>query len=231
VLRRPTSETTNSLSVSDESAPSLGISLAVAVGFSRHSGSRASLSRMTRRAACLGHPASLPTLGPLGQPEKAIGHESQIELWSPNGLPFCFAGFGTDRLRRQEAMKTAGRENPNHEVAWPRNRAHGAEEQNRSRSIKWAEKQDKIQPKEMCFFLTSTFIEPSGSLVAGLYFIGPEPLIRMSTSLLALSCQSGPDATLETPIRARSRSNGSRSLRMSPLFMAVFTSASIAPVT
>jgi len=63
------------------------------------------------------------------------------------------------------------------------------------------------------------------------YFIGREPLIRMSTSLLALSCHSGPVATLETPISARSRSNGSRSLRMSPLFMAVFTSASIAPVT
>jgi hypothetical protein len=26
---------------------------------------------------------------------------------------FCFVGFGTDRLRRQEAMKTAGKENPN----------------------------------------------------------------------------------------------------------------------
>src|SRR5437660_7413315 len=56
-------------------------------------------------------------------------------------------------------MKTAGRENPNHGVALPRNRAQGAEEQNRSRSIKWAEKQEKFQPKEMCFFLTSTFIE------------------------------------------------------------------------
>jgi hypothetical protein len=55
-------------------------------------------------------------------------------------------------------MKTAGRENPNHGVALPRNRAHGAEEQNRSRSIKWAEKQEKFQPKEMCCFLTSTFI-------------------------------------------------------------------------
>jgi hypothetical protein len=29
------------------------------------------------------------------------------------GPPFCFAGFGTDRLRCEEAMKTAGRENPN----------------------------------------------------------------------------------------------------------------------
>jgi hypothetical protein len=27
----------------------------------------------------------------------------------------------------------------------------------RSRSIKWAEKQEKVQPKEMCVFLTSTF--------------------------------------------------------------------------
>ena len=42
-----------------------------------------------------------------------MGHESQIELWSPNGRPFCFVAFATDRLRRQEAMKTAGRENPN----------------------------------------------------------------------------------------------------------------------
>ena len=56
-------------------------------------------------------------------------------------------------------MKTAGRENPNHGFALPRNRAHGAVGQNRSRSIKWAAKQEKFQPKEMCFFLTSPFIE------------------------------------------------------------------------
>ena len=64
-------------------------------------------------------------------------------------------------------MKTAGRENPNHGVARPRNRAHGAVSQNRSRSLKWAEKQENFQPKEMCFFLTSTFIAlatPSGWL-------------------------------------------------------------------
>ena len=42
-----------------------------------------------------------------------MGHESRIELWSPNLTTFCFAGFGTDRLRCEEAMKTAGRENPN----------------------------------------------------------------------------------------------------------------------
>src|ERR1700680_3786889 len=87
-----------------------------------------------------------------------MGHESQIELWSPNLTTFCFVGFGTDRLRRQEAMKTAGRENPNHRSTVLHE--HMARVgQNRSRSLKWAEKQENFQPKEMCFFLTSTFIE------------------------------------------------------------------------
>src|SRR6266849_8871008 len=54
-------------------------------------------------------------------------------------------------------MKTAGRENPNYGVAWPRNRAHGTEEQNRSRSIKWAEKQEKVRPEEDVFFLDFSF--------------------------------------------------------------------------
>src|ERR1700730_17226325 len=88
-----------------------------------------------------------------------MGHESRIELWSPTGPPFCFAGFGTDRLRREQAMKTAGRENPIHGVTLPRNRAPGAVGQNKSRSIKWAEKQEKFQLLEKCFFLTSPFIE------------------------------------------------------------------------
>jgi hypothetical protein len=91
-----------------------------------------------------------------------MGHESQIELWSPNLTTFCFVGFGTDRLRRQEAMKTTGRENPKHGAALPRNRAHEAVGQNRSRPMKWAAKQEKFQPKEMCFFLTSTLIELRG---------------------------------------------------------------------
>src|ERR1700688_654758 len=88
-----------------------------------------------------------------------MGHESQIELWSPNLTTFSFVGFGTDRLRREEAMKTADRENPIHEAAWPRNRAHGAVGQNRTCSIERAEKQEKFRLKEMCFFLTSSFIE------------------------------------------------------------------------
>jgi hypothetical protein len=63
------------------------------------------------------------------------------------------------------------------------------------------------------------------------YRMGREPRIRISTSLFALCCQSGLEATLETPMRARSRSNGSRSLRISPLLIARFTSALIAPWT
>src|SRR6202171_2446275 len=57
-------------------------------------------------------------------------------------------------------MKTADREKQIHGYTWSRNRAHGAVGQNRTRSIKWAEKQEKFRPKEMCFFLTSPFIEP-----------------------------------------------------------------------
>ena len=88
-----------------------------------------------------------------------MGHESRIEPWSPNLTTFCFVGFGTDRLRCQEAMKTAARENPNRWAIVPRNRALGAGGQNRSRSIRWAAQQEKFQPREKCFFLTSTFIE------------------------------------------------------------------------
>ena len=73
-------------------------------------------------------------------------------------------GFGTDRLRREETMKTAGRENPTHGATVPRNRAHGAVRTDKSRSIKRAAKQEKVQPKEMCFFLTSTFIELTGQV-------------------------------------------------------------------
>jgi len=94
-----------------------------------------------------------------------MGHESQIELWSPNLTTFCFAGFGTDRLRCEEAMKTADRENSNRWVLLASNRAYGAVGQHKSRSIKWATKQEKFPPLEECFFLTSPFIELIGQLV------------------------------------------------------------------
>jgi len=38
------------------------------------------------------------------------------------------------------------------------------------------------------------------------YLSGREPAMSMSTSLLALCCQSAPEPTCETPISARSRS-------------------------
>ncbi len=56
-------------------------------------------------------------------------------------------------------MKTAGRRTPNCRASAPDNRAHGAADQNRSCSNRWAEKQEKIQPLELCFFLTSPFRE------------------------------------------------------------------------
>ena len=69
------------------------------------------------------------------------------------------AGFGTDRLRCQEAMKTADKEHPNRWANVPSNRALGAGGQNRSCSITWAAKPEKFEPKGRCFFLISTFIE------------------------------------------------------------------------
>jgi hypothetical protein len=91
-----------------------------------------------------------------------MGHESRIEPWSPHLTAFCFAGFGTDRLRCEEVMKTAGRENPNRCAKVAGNRAPGADGQNRSCSIMWAAKQEKFRPTQECFFLTFPFIELIG---------------------------------------------------------------------
>src|ERR1700680_4216729 len=55
-------------------------SLRLANRFSKRSGSRESIQPASRRR-CLKHEVSLLTLCPLGQPKKAIGHESQIEPW------------------------------------------------------------------------------------------------------------------------------------------------------
>src|SRR5258707_11310199 len=56
-------------------------------------------------------------------------------------------------------MKTAGRKNPNRWANASSNRPHGAAVQHRSCSVKWAAKQENVQPLEMCFILTSPFIE------------------------------------------------------------------------
>jgi hypothetical protein len=132
-----------------------------------------------------------------------MGHESQIELWSPNLTTFCFAGFGTDRLRCQEAMKTAGRKNPKRWATVPSNRALGAVGQNSSRSIRWAAKQEKFQPKEKCFFLTSTFIElirrwrislRNGDNVRQLKCLVPEGVLR------AVEAYAPPDSSTSSSL-------------------------------
>ena len=68
---------------------------------------------------CLGHLVSEPTLGPLGQPEKAIGHESPIEPWlAPDHRSALRVSELMASLR--QAMKTAGRRNPNRWATVPR---------------------------------------------------------------------------------------------------------------
>src|SRR5712692_10409088 len=64
-------------------------------------------------------------------------------------------------------MKTAGRRTSNRWATAPSNRAPGAGGQNRSCSIQWAEKQEKLQPARECFFLTSPFIELTRTRLRG----------------------------------------------------------------
>src|SRR5438552_7348075 len=51
--------------------------------FLRRSGSRVSISIACRRPKCRWHLASVKSLCPFGQPEKALGHEPQIDPWLP----------------------------------------------------------------------------------------------------------------------------------------------------
>jgi hypothetical protein len=51
-------------------------------------------------------------------------------------------------------MKTASRGNPHYWASVPGTRAHVAAGRNGSRSITWAGKQEKLRPREKCFFLT-----------------------------------------------------------------------------
>jgi hypothetical protein len=105
--------------------------------------------------------------------------EMPSELWSERrtviGLNFLNSE-GKMILDLAEEVDSGLGENPNRGVAWPCNRAHGAVGQNRSRSIKWAEKQEKFQPKETCFFLHSPFIELTRSWCAALFIITSLPI-------------------------------------------------------
>ena len=127
-LRRTTSETTNSLSVFDRVRSIQEIFSAVAVGFSGHSGSRASLSLFVRRGVPRARSLT-PDRRPSRITRKSYRQKSQIEPWFPLKPPFCFAGFRTDRLRCKQAMKTAGQKTQNRCAAKLSNRAHGADGQ------------------------------------------------------------------------------------------------------
>ena len=72
---------------------------------------------------------------------------------------FCFVGFGTDRLRRQEAMKTAGGENPNrYTTALVAFRVYGTEAENNSAQSGGLDVENKSGHGRSVFFFTP-FIE------------------------------------------------------------------------
>jgi hypothetical protein len=80
-----------------------------------------------------------------------MGHESQIELWSPfdrrSGLLVSeLTGFVAIKQWKPLVEKTQNA-GPQH----PSNRALGAAGQNRSRSFKWAAKQENFRPRERFF--------------------------------------------------------------------------------
>ena len=105
---------------------------------------RASADKFRRRWQAV----SQRTLGPLGQPEIALGRESPIEPWlAPTNV--LLAVFSEPKASLRRTMKTAAKRN--HSL-------QGANRQN-SRSITWAETQQNLRPTEKCFFLTSPFIE------------------------------------------------------------------------
>src|SRR5215831_16440605 len=83
-------------------------------------------------------------------------------------------------------MKTAGRRIPNRRAHPPGNRAHGAEDRNRSRLISWAAKQGNFQPQGTFFLLTPTFIELTRSFGTSL-----DTSVQVGLFLGCVSCHSG----------------------------------------
>jgi hypothetical protein len=114
-----------------------------------------------------------------------MGHESQIELWSPNLTTFCFVGFGTDRLRRQEAMKTAGKENPNRcaITRQPTELLGRKLELSLLNQVGWKARKHPAAAKY--FFLTFPFIELTRSLPGGRLVIqrAENPLLQKSSKV------------------------------------------------
>jgi hypothetical protein len=70
---------------------------------------------------------------------------------------------GTDRLRREQAMKIAGRKNPNRWARVSSNRAHGVVGQNRILLILVGCEARKIPAMGDVFFLTFPFMDASST--------------------------------------------------------------------
>src|SRR5215831_5508726 len=87
-----------------------------------------------------------------------MGHESQIELWTPLERRSALLVSELTGFVAQQAMKTARRGNPNRWAHVSSSRAHGVVGQNTSCSFKGAANQDKFQPLGS-FFLLTPFIE------------------------------------------------------------------------
>src|SRR5260370_6839287 len=75
--------------------------------------------------------------------------------------PFWFAGFGTDRLRCEQAMKTAGRENPKRWAATSQQPSPWRGRSEQISFIQMACEARKLPAPGEIFFFTSAFIEPT----------------------------------------------------------------------
>ena len=85
-----------------------------------------------------------------------MGHESPIEPWlAPDNRAAC--GLRTDWLRRAKVMKTTGKENQKRCENAAASRDRGTEGSNNPAQTRWAGRQEKIQPRESCFFLDSFY--------------------------------------------------------------------------
>ena len=88
-----------------------------------------------------------------------MGHESQIELWTPLERRSALLVSELTGFVAKRVMKTADRGNPNRWAQVSSHRAHGAVGQKPSCSLTEAAKQGKFQLLQGCFFLTPPFIE------------------------------------------------------------------------
>ena len=103
----------------------------------------------------IGRAVSYPTLGPLDNPKKRwvqVLDGTIVDTERPRSALLVSEPIS---IVCKQTMKTSGRENPNRWTAMRCNRDHGAAGQNRSCSIRRAEKQEKFHSLEWCFFLTS----------------------------------------------------------------------------